>query len=42
MSKKEADKADQIGATAHADHQHDGSAQGDDKPTDPKDSRSKV
>jgi hypothetical protein len=40
MSKKEADKAEQIGATAHAD-QHDGSAQDDDKPTDPKDSRSK-
>jgi hypothetical protein len=41
MSKKEAEKADQIGATAHAD-QHDGSAQDDDKSTSSKDSRSKV
>jgi hypothetical protein len=41
MSKKDAEKADEIGATSHAD-QHDGSAQGDDKPTDPKDGRSKV
>ena len=41
MSKKEAEKADEIGATAHAD-QHDGSAENDDKPTSSKDSLSKV
>ena len=37
MSKKEAERAEKIGATALAD-QHDGSAQDDDKPTSSKDS----
>lgn len=41
MSKKDSEKADQIGATSHAD-QHNGSVQGDDKPTNPKNGRSKV
>jgi hypothetical protein len=41
LSKKDAEKADEIGATSHAD-QHDGSAQAADKPTDPKDGHSKV
>jgi hypothetical protein len=34
MSKKDAEKADGIGVTSHAD-QHDGSAQADDKPNGP-------
>lgn len=38
MSKKDAEKADEIGATSHV----DGSVQADDKSTDSKDSRSKV
>jgi len=41
MSKKDAEKADEIGATSHAD-KHDGSAQADDKPTNPKDGHWKV